>query len=429
MKRISKIDLTLMIPVTSALLVLVGGCQDSSTSNTSVAELGASGTTLGTESMPKENPTAKEDCCKSDALTSSAPGPQPTKLEVVSQAPTFPDVTLVNQDGQPMKLGRDLGQDKLLVMNFIFTTCKGVCPPMGVNFGQLQGRLGDRLGRDVNLVSISVDPVTDTPERLKTWGKQFGASAGWTLLTGQKQDVDHLLKALGVFAANKTEHSPFVLIGRISDGRWQRIHGLTSADKLADEILRLVDAPERAQSDSTLSSTNSARNEDSSTAPAAQRYFTNVLLTDQNGTKMRLYSDVLKGKVVVITPFFTSCRATCPHLIDTFVKLQSHFEDRLGKDLLLVSVTVDPDTDTPDKLKAYAAQYHALPGWYFLTGDKADVLTALAKLGQRIKVKEDHSNIFLIGNDKTGLWKKAMGLAPPAEIIRIVESVLNDKPS
>jgi protein SCO1 len=109
--------------------------------------------------------------------------------------------------------------------------------------------------------------------------------------------------------------------------------------------------------------------------------------------------------------------------------LQSHYEDRLGKDLYLLSLTVDPDLDTPDKLKAHAEQYHALPGWYFLTGDKTNLYTALAKLGHRVQAKEDHSNVFIIGNDSTGLWKKAMGLAPAAEIIRIVETVLNDKPS
>ena len=71
-----------------------------------------------------------------------------------------------------------------------------------------------RVGREVSLVSVSVDPVIDTPERLKDVGRAIRRIRGWTLLTGQKQDVDHFLKALGVFAANKTEHSPFILIGR-----------------------------------------------------------------------------------------------------------------------------------------------------------------------------------------------------------------------
>ena len=97
--------------------------------------------------------------------------------------------------------------------------------------------------------------------------------------------------------------------------------------------------------------------------------------------------------------------------------------------MYLVSLSVDPDTDNPEKLKAYAEQLHCAPGWYFLTGEKENVSTALTKLGQRIQAREDHNNIFIIGNEATGLWKQAMGLGPPEEIIRIVESVLNDKPS
>jgi protein SCO1 len=313
-------------------------------------------------------------------------------------------------------------------MNFIFTTCKGVCPPMGVNFGQLQERLAGRVGQDVSLVSVSVDPVTDTPERLKTWGKQFGASPGWTLLTGPKRDVDHLLKALGVFTANKAEHSPFILMGRVSEGSWRRIHGLASSDKLFDLAISMLDSKPAKLQTGLTSDPEENRNTANTVSPAL-RYFTDVPLIDQHGRPMRLYSDVLKGKVVVITPFFTSCRASCPKLIDTFVKLQAYFEDRLGKELFLVSLTVDPETDSPDKLKAYAEQLRALPGWSFLTGEKENVLAALSKLGQRVQAREDHSNIFVIGNERTGLWKKAMGLAPPDEIIRIVESVLNDKPS
>jgi cytochrome oxidase Cu insertion factor (SCO1/SenC/PrrC family) len=280
----------------------------------------------------------------------------------------------------------------------------------------------------VNLVSVSVDPVTDTPERLKAWGQQFGASRGWTLLTGPKRDVDQLLKALGVFTASKTEHSPFILMGLVSEGRWQRIHGLTPPDKLSELVLGMLDS-EDSNVHGRPASDSRDRGDVASTVSPAERYFTDVPLIDQHGRPMRLYSDVLKGKVVVITPFFTSCRASCPRLLDTFVKLQTHFEDSLGKELFLVSLTVDPDTDTPEKLRAYADQLRALPGWSFLTGEKENVYSALAKLGQRVQVREDHSNIFIIGNETTGLWKKAMGLAPPGEIIRIVESVLNDKQS
>jgi len=376
-------------------------------------------------------PTREEpepDCCKPETPASSPKAAETQGPEVVTGNVTVPDVTLINQDGQRVRVYHDLAEGKVLVLNVIFTTCKGICPPMGINFGELRKRLGPRVGRDVSLVSVSIDPLTDTPERLKEWGKQFGATTGWTLLTGQKQDVDRLLKGLGVFTSDKINHTPYVLVGRASEGRWRRVHGLTSADKLADVVLGTLGSPSKGPANVHLTFPPE-RGKGTGATSAAQRYFTDVPLVDQHGKTMRLYSDVLKGKVVVISPFFTSCRATCPRLIDSFVKLQSHYGDRVGKDLFLATMTVDPETDTPDKLKSYAEQIHARPGWSFLTGEKQNVETALAKLGHRMQRREDHTNIFIIGNERTGLWKKAMGLAPSVEIIRIVDSVLKDNPS
>jgi protein SCO1/2 len=79
-------------------------------------------------------------------------------------------------------------------------------------------------------------------------------------------------------------------------------------------------------------------------------------------------------------------------------------------------------------LKAYATKLQAKPGWYFLTGDKANVEFVLKKLGQFVETKESHTNLFIIGNDQTGLWKKAFGLAKSEEIVKVVDSVVNDQP-
>ncbi|HEY3838003.1 MAG TPA: SCO family protein, partial [Bryobacteraceae bacterium] len=141
-------------------------------------------------------------------------------------------------------------------------------------------------------------------------------------------------------------------------------------------------------------------------APPAQRYFTDVELIDQTGAKVRLYSDLLKGKVVVINAFFTTCKDSCPVMAGNFAAIQEHFRERMGKDLFLLSFSVDPETDTPAVLGAYARRFHAGPGWSFLTGPKPNVDLALFKLGQKVDRKEDHLNVFLVGNDKTGLWKK-----------------------
>jgi len=160
---------------------------------------------------------------------------------------------------------------------------------------------------------------------------------------------------------------------------------------------------------------------------AAQKYFTDVALVNQNGETMRLYSDVIGGKTVIINSFFASCSGSCPIMASSLAKIQDHLGDRVGKDVRLVSISVDPTADTPAKLKAYAARFHARPGWYFLTGKKENVDLALRKLGQYVDDKNDHTNVILVGNDRTGLWKKAFGLAQPKDLIPIVDSVVNDK--
>lgn len=160
---------------------------------------------------------------------------------------------------------------------------------------------------------------------------------------------------------------------------------------------------------------------------AAHKYFGDVKLVNQDGKEMRLYSDLMQGKTVVINAMFTSCTGACPVMSGTMEKIQNHLGDRVGKDVHLISISVDPVNDTPAKLKEYAGRFHAKPGWYLLTGSKENVEAALRKLGQWVDVPASHQNLYLIGNDRTGLWKKAFALAKPEEILPIVDSVVNDK--
>lgn len=163
------------------------------------------------------------------------------------------------------------------------------------------------------------------------------------------------------------------------------------------------------------------------TPTAAENYFTDVELINQDGEKVRFYSDVLKGKTVVVNAFFTTCTSVCPPMNRSMEKIQEAFGDRVGKDVFLVSITVDPATDTPVRLKEYAAKFHAGKGWTFLTGKKENLDWALYKLGQYVEDKEGHKTVIIIGNEATGLWKKALGMARVEELIQIVESVADDK--
>ena len=160
---------------------------------------------------------------------------------------------------------------------------------------------------------------------------------------------------------------------------------------------------------------------------AAEKYFTDIQLVNQNGEKMRFYHDLLQGKTVIINSFFATCQGSCLPITRNLEKVQEALGDRLGKDARIISISVDPTVDTPNELKAFSKKFHARPGWYFLTGSKEDVDFILKKLGQYVEDKNDHFNIVIVGNDRTGLWKKAFGLAKSEELIKVVDSVLNDQ--
>ena len=163
----------------------------------------------------------------------------------------IPDVLLRNQDGKTVRFP-DLVKDKVVAINTIFTTCTTICPLMGVTFARVQKdeRIRSRLGTDLALISISVDPIVDTPQRLKNWSGKLGAQPGWTLLTslpGEKSVVDGLLKALNVFTPDKENHSPVVLIGSEAAGEWTRTNGLASPKALVKAIRAVTDSDAPAE--------------------------------------------------------------------------------------------------------------------------------------------------------------------------------------
>ncbi len=160
--------------------------------------------------------------------------------------------------------------------------------------------------------------------------------------------------------------------------------------------------------------------------PEAQKYFTDVVLVDQDGEEQRLYSDLLAGKTVVINAFFTTCTGVCPVMSGKLASLQKRLGDRLGKDVFFVSLSVDPETDTVEKLHEYAQRFHAGPGWSFLGGKKENVDWALYRVGQYVEDKEAHTNLLIVGNERTGLWKKVFGLSEVDELERIIKGVADD---
>ena len=164
--------------------------------------------------------------CHSPAPTSESKQP---KMEI-------PDVAVLDQHGNKLHFYTDLIKEKTVAINFIFTNCTTICPPLAATFQRLQREMGDRIGKDVHLISISVDPVTDTPERLKAWGAKFKAGPGWTFVTGDKEEMDKLLNALGAAVSKREDHTPALIIGNDSKGVWTRTYGLAKIPQIVGVI-------------------------------------------------------------------------------------------------------------------------------------------------------------------------------------------------
>ncbi len=350
--------------------------------------------------------TKKEACCETNIETSES-----KKSFSLGDMKDIPNVELVNQNGEHVKF-YDLIKGKVVALNFIFTSCKTICPPMGVNFSKLKKRMEKSVkNNELVMLTVSIDPLTDTPERLKAWSKKFGDGEGWTLLTGKSKNINTLLKKLEVYNALKNEHAPIILLGKEGAGNWVRTNGLADVKVLANTLETFL--PKK------ISAVIPKVNRD-------ENYFTNVVLKNHLGENKRLYKDLMKGKVIIINPFFSECTGVCPVMSSNLKKVQEHLGDQLGKNVNILSLTVDYKNDTEKVLNEYAKKYDAKDGWHFLTGDKVNIELALKKLGKYVGNREGHDAIFLVGNLKTKLWKKVNGLANINDIIEQIDSVVND---
>ena len=184
----------------------------------------------GMSLRPVEQKEAEESVASHEA--------EMTRVSLSGHAPkmNIPDIEVLDQNGRKIHFYTDLVKGQTVVINFIFTTCTTICPPLGATFARVQKELGDKVGRDVRFISISIDPATDTPERLKAWGAKFHAGDGWTFVTGNKPQVDELLRVLGASSARREDHSPTVLIGNDAQGMWTRTYGLANTGQLVQII-------------------------------------------------------------------------------------------------------------------------------------------------------------------------------------------------
>ncbi|MDJ0780987.1 MAG: SCO family protein [Desulfosarcinaceae bacterium] len=154
---------------------------------------------------------------------------------------TLHDLPVVDQDGRVTRFKSELIGERIAVVIPFYTTCTTAYPILVFTFTRLQKMLAEALGQEVLLISVSVEPKIDTPNRMKTFAKRQKAENGWWFLSGEKGDLEKILYGIGILPSENLvehNHNPITILGSAQTG-WRRYHGFPSPTLLLDEIGRL----------------------------------------------------------------------------------------------------------------------------------------------------------------------------------------------
>lgn len=165
----------------------------------------------------------------------------PAQQDDAGKRKYFTDLKLVTQDGKTVRFYSDILKDRVVLLSFFYINCKTDSPRQNAVLSRVQSMLGEHLGKDAFIVSISVDPEKDTPEKVKEYAKVFDAKKGWIYLTGKKENVDWVTYKLGQYAESPEAHSLIYLLGNLKTGHWLKVSKDAKAETLANQILSLVE--------------------------------------------------------------------------------------------------------------------------------------------------------------------------------------------
>jgi len=169
-----------------------------------------------------------------------------TSARGLLQRRNFPNVKLQNQDGQEVRFYDDLIKDKIVTINFFYAKCEGICPTVTANLAKAQKILGDRVGKDIFMTSISLKPEHDTRAVLKEYADMFKARPGWSFLSGKPDDVEHLRRSLGFtnldprLDKDTSQHIGNVRMGNEPLMLWAACPGMARPEFIAKSILWMV---------------------------------------------------------------------------------------------------------------------------------------------------------------------------------------------
>jgi protein SCO1/2 len=178
------------------------------------------------------------------------PTPQPSMVEPLGPA-SFPNVVLRTHEDREVRFYDDLIAGKVVMINFMYARCEGICPGNTANLRKVQRLLGDLVGREVFMYSITLKPEEDTPEVLATYAAAHGVGPGWQFLTGSPEDIELLRQTLGftdpdpVLDQDKSTHVGVVLYGSEPHQQWAACPGMAEPAVLAEQVLWMVPEHER----------------------------------------------------------------------------------------------------------------------------------------------------------------------------------------
>ncbi|MFC5477044.1 SCO family protein [Massilia suwonensis] len=181
------------------------------------------------------------------ALLPIAAGAQARPTRNGPAASAFPNAALQTHQGKTIHFYDDAVRgNRVVVFNMMYTGCMNICPPNTANLMQVQRLLGERMGRDVFFYSLTLQPEIDRPPALQAYARRYGLAPGWTLLTGERRDIDAIRRKLGFFDpdpavdADLAQHTGMVRIGNEALDRWSMMPSLLSPAKLARSIAELA---------------------------------------------------------------------------------------------------------------------------------------------------------------------------------------------
>jgi protein SCO1/2 len=163
----------------------------------------------------------------------------------------FPNVELTTHEGKKVRFYDDLIKDKVVVINFMYADCEGICPTITANLVKAQKLLGDRIGRKIFMYSLTLSPEKDTPEALKHYAKMHGVKPGWLFLTGNPVDIERLRRSLGFSTGNlkldkdKANHIGMVKYGNERREWWGMCPGKAKPTWIVESILWMDDTGEK----------------------------------------------------------------------------------------------------------------------------------------------------------------------------------------